>query len=54
MPTSEHKRLKQDITKAYKKASEKVQKSINLEAKSIATKLKLSAESKNLPNHQLT
>ena len=34
--------MKENVTKTYKKASEKLQKSINLEAKSIATKLKLS------------
>ena len=43
MPTSEHnKLLKENVTKAYKKAPEKLQKSINLEVKSMATKLKLS------------
>ena len=43
MPTSEHnKLLKENVTKTYKKAPEKLQKSINLEAKSIATNLKLS------------
>ena len=43
MLTSEHnKLLKENVTKTYKKAPEKLQKSINLEAKSIATKLKLS------------
>ena len=43
MPTSEHnKLLKENVTKAYKKAPEKPQKSINLEVKSMATKLKLS------------
>ena len=41
MPTSEHdKLLKENVTKTYKKAPEKLQKSINLEAKSIATKVK--------------
>ena len=43
MSTSEHnKLLKENVTKTYKKAPEKLQKSINLEAKSIAAKLKLS------------
>ena len=43
MPTSEHnKLLKENVIKIYKKAPEKLQKSINLEAKSIATNLKLS------------
>ena len=43
IPTHEHnKLLKENVTKTNKKASEKLQKSINLEAKSIATKLKLS------------
>ena len=43
MPTSEHnKLLKENVTKTYKKALENIQKSINLEAKSIATNLKLS------------
>ena len=43
MATYEHKkRLKENITKTYKKASEKLQKSINLKAKFIASKLKLS------------
>ena len=43
MPTSEHnKLLKENVTKPYKKAPEKLQKSINLQAKSIATNLKLS------------
>ena len=43
MLTSEHnKLLKENVTKTYKKAPEKLQKSINLEAKSIATNLKLS------------
>ena len=43
MPTSEYKKLlKENVTKTYKKAPEKLQKSINLEAKSIATNLKLS------------
>ena len=43
MPRSEHnKLLKENVTKAFKKASEKLQKSINLEVKSMATKLKLS------------
>ena len=37
MSTSEHnKLLKENVTKTYKKAPEKLQKSINLEAKSIA------------------
>ena len=34
--------LKENVTKTYKKALEKLQKSISLEAKSIATNLKLS------------
>ena len=43
MPTYEHnKLLKENVIKTYKKAPEKLQKSINLEAKSIATNLKLS------------
>ena len=43
MPTYEHnKLLKENVTKTFKKASGKLQKSINLEAKSIATNLKLS------------
>ena len=43
MPTSErNKLLKENVNKTYKKAREKLQKSINLEGKSIATKLKLS------------
>ena len=43
MSTSEHNELlKENVTKTYKKAPEKLQKSINLEAKSIATNLKLS------------
>ena len=43
MSTSEHnKLLKENVTKTYKKAPEKLQKSINLEAKSVAAKLKLS------------
>ena len=49
MPTSEHnKLLKENVTKAYKKAPEKPQKSINLEAKSMATKLKLSDQIEKL------
>ena len=43
MPTSEHnKLLKENDTKTYKKAPEKLQKLTNLEAKSIVTKPKLS------------
>ena len=43
MPISEHnKLLKKNITKTYKNAPKKLQKSINLDSKSIATKLKLS------------
>ena len=43
MPTSErNKLLKENVNKTYKKGREKLQKSINLEGKSIATKLKLS------------
>ena len=43
MPTSEHNELlKENVTKTYKKAPEKLRKSINLEAKSMATNLKLS------------
>ena len=42
MPISEHnKLLKENVTKTYKKVPEKLQKSINLEAKFIATKFKL-------------
>ena len=42
MSTSEHDELlKENVTKTYKKAPEKPRKSINLEAKSIASKLKL-------------
>ena len=49
MPTSEHnKLLKENVTKTYKKAPKELQKSINLEAKSIATKLKLSDRIKKL------
>ena len=49
MPTSEHnKLLKENVTKTYKKAPEKLQKSVNLEAKSITTKLKLSVRIENL------
>ena len=49
MPTSEHsKLLKENVTKTYKKPPEKLQKSINLEAKFIATKLKLSDRIKKL------
>ena len=49
MPTSEHnKLLKENVTKTYKKAPEKLQKSINLEAKSIATKLNLSGRIEKL------
>ena len=43
MSTSEHNELlKENVTKTYKKAPEKLRKSINLEAKSMATNLKLS------------
>ena len=43
MPTYEHNNLlKENVTETYKKVPEKLQKSISLEAKSIATKLKLS------------
>ena len=43
MPISEHnKLLKENVTKTCKKVPEKLQKSINLEAKFIATKFKLS------------
>ena len=49
MPTSEpNKLLKENVTKTYKKAPEKLQKSINLEAKSIATKLKFSEQIEKL------
>ena len=49
MPISEHdKLLKENVTKTYKKAPEKLQKSVNLEAKSITTKLKLSVRIENL------
>ena len=49
MPTSEHNELlKENVTKTYKKAPEKLQKSINLEAKSIATKLNLSGRIEKL------
>ena len=49
MLTSEHnKLLKENVTKTYKKAPEKLQKSINLEAKSIATKLNLSGRIEKL------
>ena len=49
MPTSEYKKLlKENVTKTYKKAPEKLQKSINLEAKSIATKLNLSGRIEKL------
>ena len=49
MPTSEHnKLLKENVTKTYKKAPEKLQKSVNLEVKSITTKLKLSVGIENL------
>ena len=34
--------MKENVTKTYKKAPEKLQKSISLEAKSVATNLKLS------------
>ena len=34
--------LKENVTKTYKKALKKLQKSINLEAKSMGTNLKLS------------
>ena len=43
MVTSDHnKLLKENVTKTYKKAPEKLERSINLEAKSTATNLKLS------------
>ena len=43
MPASEHnKLLKENVTKTYKKALEKLQKSINFEAKSMAKDLQLS------------
>ena len=43
MPSSENNKfLKENVTKTYKKAPEKLQKSINLEAQSIATNLKFS------------
>ena len=43
MPTYEHNNLlKENVTETYKKVPEKLQKSISLEATSIATKLKLS------------
>ena len=49
MSTSEHNELlKENVTKTYKKAPEKLQKSINLEAKSIATNLKLSEQIEKL------
>ena len=49
MLASEHnKLLKENFTKTYKKALEKLQKSINLEMKSIATNLKLSDQIKKL------
>ena len=49
MPTSKpNTLLKENVTKTYKKAPEKLQKSINLEAKSIATKLKFSEQIEKL------
>ena len=43
MPTYEYNNLmKENVTKTYKKVPEKLQKSISLEATSIATKVKLS------------
>ena len=56
MLTSEHsKLLKENVTKTYKIAPEKLQKSINLEAKSIATYLKLSDRLEKLAEaYQLT
>ena len=49
MPTPEHnKLLKENVTKNYKNAPEKLQKSINLEAKSIVTNLKLSDQIEKL------
>ena len=56
MLTSEHsKLLKENVTKPYKIAPEKLQKSINLEAKSIATYLKLSDRIEKLAEaYQLT
>ena len=49
MPTSEHnKLLKENVTKTYLKAPEKLQNTINLEAKSIGTKLKLSDQIEKL------
>ena len=56
MLTSEHsKLLTENVTKTYKRAPEKLQKSINLEAKSIATYLKLSDRIEKLAEaYQLT
>ena len=49
MPTSErNKLLKENVNKTYKKARKKLQKSINLEGKSIVTKLKLSDQIEKL------
>ena len=49
MPTSEHnKLLKENVTKTYLKAPEKLQNTINLEAKSTGTKLKLSDQIEKL------
>ena len=49
MPTSErNKLLKENVNETYKKAREKLQKSINLEGKSIVTKLKLSDQIEKL------
>ena len=43
MSTEQHKKLLgENVTKTYKKAPPKLQRSINLEAKHIATKMKLS------------
>ena len=54
MSTSEHnKLLKENVTKTYKKGLEKLQKSMYLGANSIAARLKLVTESKNLLNYQV-
>ena len=44
--------MKENVTKTYKKAPEKLQKSINLETKFIATKLKLNDQIEKLVEAQ--
>ena len=50
MSTEQHKKLLgENVTKTYKKAPPKLQRSINLEAKHVATKIKLSDRIRKLP-----